>query len=107
MIDRLRRVIEARQVELAAAAAAIDESRRRANSWALGYVSLVAVPIGIILAFLGASVRQVSERRSIWDVQHYWLYYSLAVTIVLLGGIVYLIMRRRQDAGLRTRFGEQ
>jgi hypothetical protein len=104
MIDRLRRAIDARQVEVETAAAAVDEARRSANSWAVGYVSLIAVPIGIVLAFLGASVSEVSASRSIWDLHAYWRYYGLALLVVLAGGVVYAVVRAAKAAALRARF---
>jgi hypothetical protein len=93
MIERLRRVVEARALELQTHQATLDERRGFAAALAVGYVTLIAVPIGMIFAFLGASISQVKPSRSLWDVADYWKYYSGVLAIVLVGVIIYAVAR--------------
>jgi uncharacterized integral membrane protein len=85
LLGRLKTVLDARREELAA----ID---RRKTSLAVGYVTLVAVPLGALLAFLGANVHQVSTDYSAWDLGHYWPEYAILLGIVLGGAAVFVVI---------------
>jgi hypothetical protein len=92
MVERLQRVIGARQLELEAAEAVAAEVRRRSETVALGYVTLIALPVGASLAFLGANIEDVDEERSILALR-YAPYYLIFLGIMLLGAVFYAAVR--------------
>ena len=97
MIERLRRLIEVRRIELSTTQEKEAERRRNANAVAVGYVTLVAIPIGIILAFLGADVSEVGSGKSILDVAFFWHWYALAFVVMLPALVLRWLALRRAD----------
>jgi hypothetical protein len=70
-----------------------DEDRRLRWTVAIGFVSAVAIPIGLVLAFLGINASQVEPDRSMFDPAYAWVYTGvalLAVTAVALALTLYV-----------------
>jgi hypothetical protein len=84
-----------------------DEDRRLRWTVAIGFVSAVAIPIGLILAFFGINATQVESDRSMFDPAYTWLYLGvalLAATAVALALTLY-VHQLRQQRKLRERPG--
>lgn len=92
MLGRLKTVLDARREELAAIESREAAIRRRRTSLAAGYITLVAVPLGMLLAFLGANVRQVKHKYTLWSVGHYWPDYVVLLVIVLGGAGIFVVI---------------
>jgi hypothetical protein len=76
-----------------------DEDRRLRWTVAIGFVSAVAIPIGLILAFFGINATQVESDRSMFDPAYTWLYLGvalLAATAVALALTLYVHQARQQ-----------
>lgn len=93
MLSRLKTVIEARAAVLSAAEERVSEIRRRGWEWAAAYVSLVAIPFGLVLAFLGTSVKEVSPQLSLFDLHHYAWYYTAIFGTLLMALVVFAVVR--------------
>ena len=86
MLERLKTVLETRRAELMAIEQRITDIRRVRHSIALGYITLIAIPIGLILAFLATDTTQVKAKtRSIFDIAHFGPYYGSIVGVLLVG----------------------
>jgi heme/copper-type cytochrome/quinol oxidase subunit 3 len=75
-----------------------DEDRRLRWTVAIGFVSAVAIPIGLILAFLGINASQVEPDRSMFDLAYAWVYTGvalLAATAVALALTLYVHQMRQ------------
>jgi hypothetical protein len=88
MVERLQRAIGARHLELETQQATEDEARRKSAGAALAYFTVIALPVGAILAFLGANITQVSSTRSMWSLD-YVGYYLMFAAIAFVGFLVY------------------
>jgi len=66
---------------------------------AIGFVSAVAIPADLILAFLGINASQVSTRRSMFSHQYLGMYLTVAA-VIALGAILSLALyvQQRRDA---------
>ena len=93
LLNRLKTVIEARTAVLTAAERRVSEIRRRGWEWAAAYISIVAIPFGLVLAFLGTSVQEVSPRRSLFDLHHYGWYYGAIFGVLLTAFVVFAVVR--------------
>jgi putative copper export protein len=88
-------------------AAAVAEHCRKAGlaepscryAVAVGFVSAVAIPASLILAFLGINASQVSSTRSMFSHQYLGMYLTVAAVIVL-GAVLSLALyvQQRRDA---------
>jgi uncharacterized integral membrane protein len=92
MLGRLKTVLDARREELAAIEDREAAIRRLRTSLAVGYVTVVAVPLGVLLAFLGANVNQVKHKYSLWNVGHYWKDYAILLSIVVVGSVLAVLV---------------
>jgi hypothetical protein len=103
MLARLSQGIAAEAEEIAADERAADERRWRTWSAVGGSIAAVAVPLSLILAFLGITASDIDPHDSIGDLGHYGLYYLAIVAVVALAvlagrGYVALHYRRQEGA---------
>ncbi|HEY5197801.1 MAG TPA: hypothetical protein VIJ51_12330 [Solirubrobacteraceae bacterium] len=103
MLSRLTRVLQARQTETEA---------RRAKvvgivGAGVGVASAVAIPLTLILAFVGSNVRQALTRAqaanaySVFDLKHFFGYYLVLLSPVVLGLAAALAVLRLYRGGPR------
>jgi ethanolamine transporter EutH len=76
-----------------------DDNRRLRYAVAIGFVSAVAVPIGLIFAFLSTSTSQVNKAWSMFS-HHYLAMYLAVVAIIVIGALLWLglLVQHRRDA---------
>ena len=73
-----------------------DEDRRLRWTIAVGFVSVVAIPISLILAFFGINATQ-DENRSMFDPAYLWVYVCVGFMIMIAVGLaitLYIIQTR-------------
>jgi hypothetical protein len=99
MLQRLGSAIRAELTAIESIERRGDENRRVRYAVAVGFVSAVAIPASLILAFLGINASQVSSTRSMFSHQYLGMYLTVAAVIVL--GVVLslaLYVQQRRDA---------
>ncbi|WP_433532996.1 hypothetical protein ACQPYA_13915 [Micromonospora sp. CA-263727] len=84
MLQRLERSVRAELTAIESIERRSDENRRLRWTIALGFLSIVALPITIILAFFGANAAEVDENLSMFD-GHYVPLYVLIASLMTLG----------------------
>ncbi len=99
MLARLASVLSAEQASQESIDARKQDLRRLRYGVAVGFLSVVAVPIAIILGFFGGSYREVDAGRSIFDWRRYYpMYLSVLGLIFFAGGVfLYLFWRERRE----------
>ncbi|MFJ2031681.1 hypothetical protein [Streptosporangium sp. NPDC087985] len=95
MLRRLERAIGAELTAIESLERRADEDRRLRWTVAIGFVSTVAVPVGLVLAFLGINTREVDDRWSMFD-SRYLPVYLLALTLVLVGALLSVVLYLQQ-----------
>jgi len=99
MLSRLDSAITAERDSVQAILAARDDRRRTRYAVAVGALSVLAIPLGIIFGFFGASAKEIDPRRSFFDPYYLPLYLSIAAGLLIaamaLG--VATIAERRKD----------
>ncbi|MEZ0071665.1 hypothetical protein [Planotetraspora sp. GP83] len=100
MLRRLERAIAAELTAIESLERRADEDRRLRWTVAIGFVSTVAVPVGLVLAFLGINAREVDNHWSMFD-SHYLAVYLLAVILVLIGALVSVALYMQQRRAMR------
>jgi hypothetical protein len=106
MLQRLEATVRAELTSIESSERRADEDRRRRWAIAVGFVSTVAIPISLILSFLGINASQVDPSRSMFDPAYAWVYAGvglLAITAVTLALALYLLQLRQH----RERTGAQ
>lgn len=101
MLDRLARAIHSELEGVRAAERVSDERRRTVVGVTLGFVSLVAVPFGIVFGYFGVATRDVDPDTSLLDLRTYPELYLLLGTIVLAAiglALIVLAVFRRADS---------
>jgi hypothetical protein len=97
MLQRLGAAISAELTAIESAERRADDNRRVRYAVAVGFVSTVAVPAGLILAFLGINASQVNPDLSMFSHRYLGMYLIVATVIalgVLLSAGLYLRQRR-------------
>ena len=89
MLQRLAAAIAAELTAIESAERRADDNRRLRYAVAIGFVSAVAVPIGLIFAFLSTSTPQVNKAWSMFS-HHYLGMYLAVVAIIVVGGLLAL-----------------
>lgn len=112
MVERLSAAVRAQEQQLAAVERARSASRHTRNTTALGYISTVAVPLGLVFAFFSIATTDIDRSTSLVDIGRYrWFY--LFIAVVLLVGIVlwlalfgasFMRMRRASRHTLRRHY---
>jgi hypothetical protein len=87
MLRRLERAINAELTSIESVERRADEERRLRWGVAIGFLSAVAVPTGIILAYFGINANEVNPNRSIFD-HHYLPVYLTALVVMLIGASI-------------------
>jgi hypothetical protein len=95
MLQRLGRAISAELTAIESIERRADDNRRIRYAVAVGFVSTVAIPAGLILAFLGINARQVNPGRSMFD-HHYLGMYLTVAAVIALGAVLSLAVYARQ-----------
>jgi ethanolamine transporter EutH len=85
MLERLGSAISAELTAIESIERRADESRRIRYAVAVGFVSAVAIPASLILAFLGINARQVHSNLSMFSHHYLGMYLAVAALIVLAG----------------------
>jgi len=99
MLQRLGSAIRAELTAIESIERRGDENRRVRYAVAVGFVSAVAIPASLVLAFLGINASQVSSSRSMFSHQYLGVYLTVAAVIVL-GAVLSLALyvQQRRDA---------
>jgi hypothetical protein len=99
MLQRLAAAISAELTAIESAERRADDDRRLRYAVAIGFVSAVAVPIGLILAFLSTATPQVNRAWSMFS-HHYLGMYLAVVAIIVIGVLLWLglLVQQRRDA---------
>lgn len=91
MLQRLERAINAELTSIESAERRADEERRLRWGVAVGFLSAIAVPCGIILAYFGINANQVNPNRSIFD-EHYLPVYITVLIVMTIGALLSLAL---------------
>lgn len=97
MLRRLEATSQAELTSIESIERRADEDRRLRWTVAVGFVSVVAIPISLILAFFGINATQVDENRSMFDPAYVWVYASVGLMIVIaisLAIALYIVQTR-------------
>jgi uncharacterized membrane protein len=97
MLQRLGSAISAELTAIESIERRADDNRRVRYAVAVGFVSAVAIPASLILAYLGINASQVNPNRSMFSHQYLGMYLTVAVVIalgVLLSAGLYIQQRR-------------
>jgi hypothetical protein len=74
MLQRLSAAISAELTAIESIERRADDNRRVRYAVAVGFISAVAIPSSLILAFLGINASQVSSRRSMFSPAYLGMY---------------------------------
>jgi uncharacterized membrane protein len=99
MLQRLAAAISAELTAIESAERRADDNRRLRYAVAIGFVSAIAVPIGLIFAFLSTSTAQVNKAWSMFS-HHYLAMYLAVIAIIVIGALLWLglLVQHRRDA---------
>ncbi len=99
MLQRLGSAIRAELTAIESIERRADENRRVRYAVAAGFVSAVAIPASLVLAFPGINASQVAARRSMFS-HHYLGMYLTVAAVLVLGAILSLALyvQQRRDA---------
>ena len=99
MLQRLGSAIRAELTAVESIERRGDENRRVRYAVAVGFVSAVAIPGSLILAFLGINATQVRSTRSMFSHQYLGMYLTVAA-VITLGAVLSLALyvQQRRDA---------
>ena len=93
MLQRLEHAVAAELTTVTSIESRAEEDRRLLWAVAAGFVSVIAVPAGLVLAFLGINARQVNPRLSMFSGHYMPMYLTVAAVLVagaLLATAMYL-----------------
>ena len=99
MLERLGSAISAELTAIESIEHRADDNRRIRYAVAVGFVSAVAIPASLILAYLGINASQVSADQSMFSHRYLGMYLTVALLIVL--GVLLsagLWVQQRRDA---------
>ncbi len=91
MLQRLGSAISAELTAIESIERRADDNRRLRYAIAVGFVSVVAIPASLILAFLGINASQVSSHRSMFSHQYLGMYLAV-VALVIVGSLLSLAL---------------
>jgi hypothetical protein len=108
MLERLARAIDAELTAIESIERRADDNRRIRYAVAVGFVSAVAIPASLILAFLGINASQVNSARSMFS-QHYLAMYLTVAGLIVLGVLLSagLWLQQRRDTRQHRATGQQ
>ena len=99
MLQRLSAAIRAELTAIESIERRSDDNRRVRYAVAVGFVSAVAIPASLILAYLGINASQVNPNLSMFNHRYLGMYLTIAAVIVL--GVLLslgLYLQHRRDA---------
>jgi len=99
MLQRLSAAIHAELTAIESIERRSDDNRRVRYAVAVGFVSAVAIPASLILAYLGINASQVNPNLSMFNQRYLGMYLTIAAVIVL--GVLLsagLYVQQRRDA---------
>lgn len=104
MMERLGSAISAELTAIESIERRADENRRVRYAVAVGFVSAVAIPASLILAYLGINASQVDPSRSMFSHRYLGMYLIVAAVIVLgiLLSLGFYVQQRRQARHYRS-----
>jgi hypothetical protein len=91
MLSRLERAVAAELTAIESIESRADADRRLRWGVAIGFVSVVAVPAGLVLSFLGINASQVNPQRSMFDHRYLPMYLTVA-GIVIVGALIAVML---------------
>jgi hypothetical protein len=100
MLQRLGSAIRAELTAIESIERRADENRRVRYAVAVGFVSAVAIPASLVLAFLGINASQVSTRRSMFSHQYLGMYLTVAIVIMPGADVSLALYLQRRDAAI-------
>jgi hypothetical protein len=100
MLTRLERAVAAELTAIESIERRTDEERRLRWAVGIGFVSVVAIPAGLVLSFLGINASQVSPQVSMFSSRYLPAYLTVA-GIVLVGLLLAVALYVRHRAGAR------
>lgn len=100
MLRRLERAINAELTAIESVERRADEDRRLRWTVAIGFVSTVAIPVGLVLAFFGINAREVNEELSMFD-GRYAAMYLLTGGLVVIGVLISIGLYLQQRRSMR------
>ena len=104
MLQRLAAAINAELTAIESVERRVDENRRARWAVAIGFVSAVAVPATLILAYLGINASQVNSNLSMFSHRYLGMYLTvaglLAISVLLFTG--FYLQHRREAREQRT-----
>jgi hypothetical protein len=106
MLRRLEATARAELTSIESIERRADEDRRLRWAVAIGFVSAVAIPISLILAFFGINADEVNAQRSMLDPSYAWVYAAvvvLAALATLLALTLYVVQVRQHRKLLDAR----
>lgn len=106
MLERLERAVAAELTTVTSIERRAEEDRRLLWAVAAGFVSVIAVPMGLVLSFLGINASQVSPRVSMFSHRYLPMYLTVAGVLIagaLLAIALYLRSRHARLGGNATR----
>ena len=99
MLQRLGRAISAELTAIESIERRTDENRRIRYAVAVGFVSAVAIPASLILAFLGINASQVSSGVSMFSRHYAGMYLTVAAVLLLAATLsLGLYVQQRRNA---------
>ena len=99
MLERLARAIDAELTAIESIERRADDNRRIRYAVAVGFVSAVAIPASLILAYLGINASQVSSARSMFSHHYLGMYLTVAALIIIAAALsAGLWLQQRRDA---------
>ena len=99
MLGRLGTAISAELTAIESIERRADDHRRVRYAAAVGFVSAVAIPASLVLAFLGINASQVNSDRSMFSTHYLGMYVAVAALIVIAVALsLGLWMQHRRDA---------
>jgi len=108
MLQRLSAAIRAELTAIESIERRSDDNRRVRYAVAVGFVSAVAIPASLILAYLGINASQVNSNLSMFNHRYLGMYLIIAAVIVL--GVllsVGLYVQQRRDARRQHSSGQR
>lgn len=99
MLNRLGAAISAELTAIESIERRADDNRRVRYAVAVGFVSAVAIPVSLILAYLGINARQVDPNLSIFSHRHLGMH-LIVDAVVFVGAVLSLslYLRQRREA---------
>lgn len=100
MLRRLERAVDAELMVIESVERRLDENHRLRWAVAVGFVTIVPVPIGLVFAFFGMNTREIDRERSIWDWDLYLPLYLFTGGVIALGVLLFFASYLYQRASL-------